>query len=267
MTFAAKKGDQQGRDEVEQRLSNKYKLSTFTPGRGPITVGAILLSQKPGLDMIAAGSGLNATLVPTLSYKDGRLSRTLKAITMAERLVPFPPGTRLIVTKIEANESHVSFDVTTADPLEGTYFKAAVHFDFGKGYLTPPDFARIDSAVAGLFSIEQENAQQQQQQQPQQPQQGYQQQQQQQQQQQYPPPQRQAPVTEPPPPPAPPVSEPPPPPAPPAAPVEIKAGTTREQVLASMGQPDKATKFGAKEILVYKDIKVTLVNGKVTNVE
>ena len=55
MTFAAKKGDQQEREAVEQRLSGKYKLSTFTPGRGPITVGSILLVQKPGLDMIAAG--------------------------------------------------------------------------------------------------------------------------------------------------------------------------------------------------------------------
>ena len=215
---------------------------------------------------------MNTTLVPTLSYKDGRLSRTLKAVTMAERLVPFPAGTRMIVTKIEANDSHVSFDLITADPLEGTYFKTAVHFDFGKGYLTPPDFARIDSAVAGLFSIEQENAQQQQQQPPQQ-QQGYPPPRQQQQQQQgYPPQQQQqqqqqAPVTEPPPPPAPPVSEPPPPPAPPAAPVEIKVGMTGDQVRASMGPPDSPPSSGAKEILVYKDIKVTLVNGKVTNVE
>jgi len=42
---------------------------------------------------------------------------------------------------------------------------------------------------------------------------------------------------------------------------------TGDQVRAILGTPISSTKFGAKEILVYKDLKVTLVNGKVTNVE
>jgi outer membrane protein assembly factor BamE (lipoprotein component of BamABCDE complex) len=60
-----------------------------------------------------------------------------------------------------------------------------------------------------------------------------------------------------------------PPPPPPAdtAPPEIKLGQTKDQVLAAFGQPTRMAKVGAKEILYYKDMKVTLTNGKVSNVE
>jgi len=34
-----------------------------------------------------------------------------------------------------------------------------------------------------------------------------------------------------------------------------------------MGQPDKIINLGAKTIYVYKDIKVTFVNGKVTDAQ
>src|SRR5882724_6827869 len=75
LSFAQKAKHGEGRELVEQKLLDKYKLSTFTPGRGPITTGAFLLVQKPGLEMVAAGGGLNATLPPTISYQDGRLTK------------------------------------------------------------------------------------------------------------------------------------------------------------------------------------------------
>jgi hypothetical protein len=265
LSFAEK--GKPGRDEVEKKLEAKYKLSTFTPGRGTIQAGSFLLIQKNGLEMTAATAGFS---LPTavLSFKDGRLSKTTKTIMLLkDRLVPFPNGTALIVTKIEANDNNVAFEVVTADALEGTYYKASIHFDFGKGYLEPPDMNRIESAVASLFNIEKQEGQaggQQQQQQPQQqggrggppPQQAPQQQQQQQQQ-----------TYSPPPPPPEPPPAPPEPPAPPPAPVEIKMGMTGDQVKAALGKPTSSTKFGTKEIYVYPSMKVTLVNGKVTNVE
>ena len=45
------------------------------------------------------------------------------------------------------------------------------------------------------------------------------------------------------------------------------SGQTKEQVIAAFGQPTRMAKLGAKEILYYKDMKVTLTNGKVSNVE
>ena len=59
---------------------------------------------------------------------------------------------------------------------------------------------------------------------------------------------------------------PPPPPAD-TPPPTIAIGQTKDQVIAAFGQPTRAAKLGAKEILYYKDMKVTLTNGKVSNVE
>jgi hypothetical protein len=59
---------------------------------------------------------------------------------------------------------------------------------------------------------------------------------------------------------------PPPPPAD-TPPPTIAVGQTKEQVTAAFGQPVKAAKIGAKDIFYYKDMKVTFMNGKVSNVE
>jgi len=59
----------------------------------------------------------------------------------------------------------------------------------------------------------------------------------------------------------------PPPPPVDAPPPTIAAGQTKEQVIAAFGQPVKAAKIGSKDIFYYKDMKVTFLNGKVSNVE
>ena len=55
-----------------------------------------------------------------------------------------------------------------------------------------------------------------------------------------------------------------PPPPPPAT---ISIGQTKDQVIASFGDPVRKAVLGAKEIYFYKDMKVTFTNGKVSNVE
>ncbi|MGD0215669.1 MAG: hypothetical protein ABSB87_20795 [Terriglobales bacterium] len=55
--------------------------------------------------------------------------------------------------------------------------------------------------------------------------------------------------------------------APPADPVQIEKGQTPDQVKAAIGNPDKIINLGAKQIYVYKDIKVTFINGKVSDVQ
>jgi hypothetical protein len=54
---------------------------------------------------------------------------------------------------------------------------------------------------------------------------------------------------------------------PPPPPASVDKGQTPDQVIAAMGQPDKILNLGAKMIYVYKDIKVTFVNGKVTDAQ
>lgn len=65
-----------------------------------------------------------------------------------------------------------------------------------------------------------------------------------------------------------PIAPPPPPPdQPPAPPKTISKGQTKDVVIATWGQPTKDIQLGAKEILVYPDMKVVLVAGKVSDVQ
>jgi hypothetical protein len=47
----------------------------------------------------------------------------------------------------------------------------------------------------------------------------------------------------------------------------IALGQTKDEVVGILGQPQKIANLGAKEIYYYADMKVTFVNGKVSNVE
>jgi hypothetical protein len=62
---------------------------------------------------------------------------------------------------------------------------------------------------------------------------------------------------------------PPPPPSdqPPPQPKTISTGQSKDQVVTILGQPTKDIQLGSKEILVYPDMKVTLVGGKVSDVQ
>jgi hypothetical protein len=52
-----------------------------------------------------------------------------------------------------------------------------------------------------------------------------------------------------------------------AEPQTIEKGMTPDQVQNSLGKPDKIVNLGAKQLYIYKDMKVTFVNGKVTDVQ
>ena len=53
----------------------------------------------------------------------------------------------------------------------------------------------------------------------------------------------------------------------PAEPASIDKGMTPDQVQAALGKPDKIVNLGAKQIYVYKDLKVTFLSGKVSDVQ
>ena len=55
--------------------------------------------------------------------------------------------------------------------------------------------------------------------------------------------------------------------APEPGPQQIEKGQTPDQVKATLGQPDKIVNFGSKQIFIYKDLKVTFLNGKVSDVQ
>src|SRR6202044_436713 len=55
--------------------------------------------------------------------------------------------------------------------------------------------------------------------------------------------------------------------APAAPPATVAIGQTTDEVIAILGQPEKILNLGAKQIYVYKDLKVTFVKGKVTDAQ
>ncbi|MGO9317249.1 MAG: hypothetical protein ACLPXT_16265 [Terracidiphilus sp.] len=67
--------------------------------------------------------------------------------------------------------------------------------------------------------------------------------------------------------PAPPPDVAPPPPPADTPPPTIALGQTRDEVVASFGQPMRIAKLGVKEIYYYRDMKVTFTNGKVSNIQ
>ena len=51
------------------------------------------------------------------------------------------------------------------------------------------------------------------------------------------------------------------------APIEISLGQTIEEVVAALGNPTQMVNLGAKKIYVYPDLKITFIDGKVTDVQ
>jgi hypothetical protein len=52
-----------------------------------------------------------------------------------------------------------------------------------------------------------------------------------------------------------------------AEPQTVQLGMTTDQVQSALGKPEKIFNVGAKQIYVYKDVKVTFLNGKVSDVQ
>ncbi len=47
----------------------------------------------------------------------------------------------------------------------------------------------------------------------------------------------------------------------------FRSGQSPDEVKGLLGQPEKVANLGAIEIFVYKDLKVTFINGKVVDVQ
>src|ERR1700723_2725311 len=216
---------------LQNDLNAKYKSDT------------ILVIQKNGI----TGQAPNNLAPPCGStWKDNALppgngmcllveKNYSKALTKDEKVNP----TSVV---IHVKDEKVIVNFTECDSCNGgdaSSYKGSVAFQFPKGYIEGgADVGQIAEVISQVLAPPDPNADQGQQQQ----QQGGDQQQAQQ-------PQQQAPQQ------------------PAAPPASIQLGQTVDQVTASFGPPEKIVNLGTKQIYVYKDIKVTFVNGKVTDVQ
>ncbi len=259
-------GAAQSKSAVEKKLVSEYALTQATADQSDIVTAGAILVLKKGNIIMAPVSGTNFY---QNTYKEGKISQNAlgkinnglnrfshlpgASAPSAPATRTFVPGEKVWVTKIECKDDGVVFDLYT-DAYADVRYKAALKFYFSpKGPVPSAD--EMDKLVGEVFKVQPADdkaaptGDQQQQQQ-------------------------QAPAAQAAPPAAPdpalaPIAPPPPPPdAPQAPPKELKLGQTKDEVIASFGQPEKVVKLGTKEIYYYKDLgKVTFVNGKVTDVQ
>ncbi len=251
---------------IENSLTSQYSLTKTTADRSDIvTAGAVLVLKKDGLLM----SPVTTAVPATNTYKDGRIGQGLwkmaggldrwkRATGQTAQTRTFVAGEKFWVTKITVHEDGIVFDLFS-DPISDVRYYSTLRFPFAKGAYPSTDAAAQtvgevlqvqpadNSAGSGGDQGQQQPAGAA--------------------------PAATAAAAAPAAPAAPPAAmaaiPPPPPPtdAPPAAPKTIALKQTKDQVVAVFGQPTKVVNLGAKEIDYYPDMKVTFVNGKVTDVQ
>jgi len=265
---------------LEKQLESEYTLTTPTADNTDIvTMGSVLVLQKKGLS-----AGAVANKVPTQNtYKDGQIKSataavrkglggfsSLSAVPGFGGLAPatgvagnaagaagtgrdFVNGEKLYVTNIavDRGKNNITFDLISDAYGDAGRYKATLRFELPKGALASEDLSKVDPTIAEVFKIapaDQAAAAA-----------------------------PAAPAAPAPPPvaqaapeaPLAPIAPPPPPPPDPVVETKsIEVGQTKDQVVAILGKPNNIIKAaGNKEIYQYKDIKVTFVNGKMTDAQ
>ena len=258
---------------LEDQLKAQYtlvKMGSNSGGDAIVAEGTVLVIKKDGILSVPYGDRPVAT-----KYQDGTV-RSPSASVMAARgslagrvgkqQTPrlFQVGERVYPSKIAVNlpKDQVTIGIIACDSCNNvspaTFYKADVVFQFLKGALATTSLSQVEDTIAELLNIDDSpsdqgvgqggnvngadngnanaNASADANDQPQvaNPGAGAGQPQQQ---------------------------------APPPEPQQIEKGQTPDQVRAVLGQPDKVVNFGSKQIFIYKDLKVTFLNGKLSDVQ
>lgn len=236
---------------LQEQLKAQYKVVKMGfDGRGLTVVdpGTVLDVQKGGL--LGVAPQINVYCPAKFQDNDLKPPNGFCAAMVKQGSRFLQTGEKVYPTKIDVNvdKDKVSFQVVECDSCNGvqqpSFYKSEVVFQFAKGSLKTPNVSQIEDTIGTVLSIDSGGDAQQQGSQGGQQDQGNNQggggggQGQQQAQQ-----------------------------APPAEPQQIEKGQTPDQVKAALGTPEKIINLGAKLIYVYKDIKVTFLNGKVADVQ
>jgi hypothetical protein len=249
---------QAGDDSLESQLAAKYKLvklGTDSTGLAVLEAGTVLVIKKGGIISVPSG---NAVILPS-TVKDGQVkaasntaaqgvSKLLKwkgvsdptgaASTDTKFLTV---GEKVYVSKIDISrkDSKVALTIIECDTCNSVQDpsnrRAQVIFQFPKDYLGGADGGQVSDVINQILEIQADDAGQQQEGQAAQGQQAQ--------------PAAQQPA------------------APPQPPPTIQLGQTPDDVTAALGQPEKIVNLGPKQIYYYKDMKITFVKGKVTDVQ
>jgi len=245
---------------LEDQLKAQYtlvKMGADTGGAAVVEAGTILDIKKGGILSVPYG---DTSVVPT-KYQDGTvhspnnvvmkgLGFGMKKLGKEQTTRLMQVGEKVYPSRIAVNlpKDQVTISIIACDSCNNvsptTFYKADVVFQFAKGTLANTSPSQVEDTIAGLLAID-DNADQGGGQQGgnnnNNDQQGNNQggggggQGQQQ--------------------------------GPPPEPQQIEKGQTPDQVKAALGSPDKIVNLGSKQIYVYKDLRVTFLNGKVSDVQ
>ncbi len=250
---------------LQEQLVAQYKLAKMgsdTGGYSVVEKGTLLKIEKGGI----LGVPYSDQSILSTKYEGGQvhspsttvskgLGFAMKKFGKEQTTHLMAVGDKIYPTKIEVNEAKdtIVMGIVECDTCNKTdpptYMKANVVFQFPKGSLLSANAGSIEDVIGQLLSIstddqgggEQQGADQGAQQ-PAADQQAAQ-------------PQGAAPAQ--------PAAQ----DQPASEPASIEKGQTPDQVQAALGKPDKIVNLGSKQIWVYKDLKVTFLNGKVSDVQ
>ncbi|MBZ5704186.1 MAG: hypothetical protein LAN63_02445 [Acidobacteriia bacterium] len=227
---------------LAEQLQAQYNLvKTGADANGPsiLEPGTVLVIQKAGLLAVQPTS---VAMCPA-KYQDGTLKGPnglcLAMVKSISRY--FTVGEKVYPSRLEVNvpKEKISVQLLDCDSCNGTnppgFYKSEVVFQFDKGYLEKASVSQVEDLMAQVLTIDNSAPG---------PDQGQQQ------------------VQD-----APAEAAPPPADAAMAEPQTIEIGQTIDQVVSAFGKPEKIVNLGAKKIYIYKDLKVTFVNGKVSDVK
>jgi len=245
---------------LQEQLAAQYKLvkmGSDTSGYSVVDAGTLLAIQKGGVLGVPYGD----QNVPATRYEGGTIHGPSGLALMGRKSIMgkfgkeqtthlFAVGDKVYPMKIDVNlaKDSVTLGIVACDTCNKTdpptYNKALVVFQFPKGSLANASAGQVEDTIGQVLSISSDDAQQGQGGQQQGGDQGGQQ------------PQQAADQAQPQ------QAE-----QPQAEPQSIEKGMTTDQVEAAMGKPEKKVTLGTKQIYVYKDLKVTFLNGKVSDVQ
>ncbi|MFZ0958197.1 MAG: hypothetical protein WAN60_17780 [Candidatus Sulfotelmatobacter sp.] len=248
---------------LQEQLIAQYKLvkmGSDTSGYSVIDKGTLLEIKKGGILGVPYGDNN----IPACHYENGTVKGPSGVAMLGRKSIMgrfgkeqtthlFASGDKVYPMKVEVNvaKDTVTLGIVACDTCNNTdpptYNKAQVVFQFPRGSLANANAGSVEDTIGQLLAVSddtqqdqgqqggQDQGQQDQGQQAQGGQGGGGQQGGQDQQQ--------------------------------AQPQTIQLGQTIDQVQAALGTPDKIVNLGAKQIYVYKDLKVTFKDGKVSDVQ
>jgi hypothetical protein len=248
---------------LQEQLVAQYKvvkMGSDTSGYSVVEPGTLLAVQKGGLLGVPysdkspltnkyEGGTVHPPSSLAVSGRKALLGHFSSTQSQGQTTKLFAKGDKVYATKIEVNldKDTVTLGIVACDTCNKTdpptYNKTNVVFEFPKGSLGKTSAGDVEDTIGQLLSVSDDSQQGQGQPagQDQPAAQGDQQAAQQ------------------------PAQQPAEQPA--AEPQTIEKGQTTDQVQGSLGKPDKIVNLGTKQIWVYKDLKVTFLNGKVSDVQ